>query len=88
MKKKKQTKKQKAISRAKTFNKELKKSTNTAIVAAFSFLIALVWRDAITEYINKLTSVTPLHGKLISAIIVTMICVLGILLVTKLLKVE
>ena len=74
--------------KAKTFNKELKRSTNTAIVAAFSFLIALVWKEAITEYVNKITSVKPFHGKLISAIIVTIICVLGILLVTKLLKIK
>lgn len=80
--------KRKAKHSAKSFNKELKKSTNTAIVAAFSFLIALVWRDAISEYINKLTEMSPMNGKLISALIVTFICVLGIVLVTKLLKVE
>jgi uncharacterized BrkB/YihY/UPF0761 family membrane protein len=65
---------------------ELKKSTNTAIVAAFSFLIALAWKDVITEYVNKITSVSPVQGTLISALIITVICVLGILITGKVLK--
>ena len=72
--------------RAKKFNNELKKSLNTAIVAAFGFLIALAWRDAITGYVNSLTSMSPLQGNLISAIIITIIGVVGILIVTSLLS--
>ncbi|MFH1607645.1 MAG: DUF5654 family protein [archaeon] len=89
MKKKKQlTKKEKLKISAKKFNREIKKAVNTAIVAAFGFLIALVWRDVITEYVNKLTSLSPVQGKLISALIITIASVIGILIVTKLMKVE
>lgn len=71
---------------AKKFKREVKKSTNTAIVAAFAFLIALSWRDLITEYVNKISTNNLLQGKFISAITITLISVLGILLVTKLLS--
>lgn len=70
------------------FKKEVKKSLLTAIVAAFSFLIALSWRDLITEYVNLITKVSPIQGQLISAIIVTFISVLGIIIVTRFLKEE
>jgi hypothetical protein len=71
-----------------TFNRELKKAMNTAIMAAFGFLIALVWRDVITEFVNEISSQSPLQGKLFSAILTTLICVLGILILTKLLSEE
>ena len=63
--------------KTKKFNLEIKKSMNTAIVAAFGFLMALAWRDVIIEYINELTSISPVQGKLISAIIITLIGVIG-----------
>ena len=68
---------------AKKFKNEFNKSLNTAIVAAFGFLIALAWRDVITEYVNSLTSVSPIHGNIISALIITVIGVVGIMIVTK-----
>ena len=33
---------------------EIKKNTLTAILAAFGFIIALVWRDAIQAGVNEL----------------------------------
>ena len=63
--------------KTKKFNLEIKKSMNTAIVAAFGFLMALAWRDVITGYINEITSISPVQGKLISAIIITLIGVIG-----------
>jgi len=68
------------------FNNKLKETLNTAIIAAFGFLIALVWRDLITEYVNQLTQYSLIQGKLISAIIVTFIGVIGILITTSLLS--
>lgn len=65
------------------FKSELKKALFTALIAAFGFLIALVWRDVIQEYVNTLVALTPFQGKLISAVTVTLIAVLGILLITK-----
>ena len=81
--KSKKTKKEIAKDKIKKFNGELKKSLNTAIIAAFGFLMALVWRDVIIEWVNKISSTSPVKGKLISAIIVTIISVLGILVITK-----
>ncbi len=73
---------------AKKFNNEVKKAISTAIVAAFGFIIALAWRDVITEYIDKLTAISPIQGKLVSALIITIIGVIGIIIVTKILKVK
>jgi len=63
--------------------RELKKSILSAVVAAFGFLIALSWRDVITEYVDKISSLSPVQGKLISAVIITFICVLGIIIMTR-----
>ena len=65
------------------FKKEFNNSLNTAIVAAFGFLIALTWRDVITEFVDKISAAAPVKGKLISALIVTLIGVLGILIISK-----
>lgn len=81
--KKLETRKEKIKESAKKFKLELKKSMNTAIVAAFGFLIALSWRDVITEYVNKVSEASPVKGKLISAILITTISILGILIATK-----
>jgi len=95
MRKQKQlTKKQKLRNKAKAyrertkryknkFNTELRKAINTAIVAAFGFIIALSWREVITEYVNAISKISPLQGKLIEAIIITIISVIGILIVTS-----
>lgn len=85
---KQKTKKGKIKESREKFKLEFKKAMNTAIIAAFGFLIALVWRDVITEYLDKITSISPVQGKLISAIIVTIIGVFGILAVTKFLSVK
>jgi len=68
------------------FKRELKKSVLSAVVAAFGFLIALSWRDVIIEYVDKISSLSPVQGKLISAVIITIICVLGILIMTRFLS--
>jgi len=73
---------------AKKFKREVKKSTNTAIVAAFGFLMALAWRDLITEYVNELSAMSPVQGKFVSALIITVISVAGILIVTKVFSTE
>ena len=73
---------------AKKFNSELRKAVNTAIVAGFGFIVALTWRDVITEYINDLTALSPVQGKLFSAIIITLVSVVGILIITKVFSVK
>ena len=62
---------------------EFRKSTSTAIVAAFGFLIALAWRDLIAEWVGKISAYSPLQGQLISTLVITAVSVIGILIVTK-----
>ncbi len=77
---------QKSKDAAKQLKKEMNNSINVAIVSAFGFLIALIWRDVITEFVNKISMASPVQGKLFSALLVTLICVLGIVLVTRIFK--
>lgn len=79
---------QKAKSSISGFRKELRTSVNTAIVAAFSFLIALVWKDLITLYVNKVSESSPVQGQLFSTILITIICVIGIFITTKILSIK
>jgi len=73
-------------------NKEFRKNMVIAVTAAFAFVIALQWKDVITEGVNYLIAFSHLPQgqalgfKVVSAIAVTFICVLGILLTTRLLK--
>ena len=48
------------------FRREFKKSMLTAIIAAFGFLIALSWRDVISEWAKGLTQISPVQGKIVS----------------------
>lgn len=70
------------ISKAVTLGQEFKKQTSTAIMAAFGLVIALSWKDVITEAIGKIGFVKN-YGLLVSAIVLTAISVFGILLVSK-----
>ncbi|MDO8517343.1 MAG: DUF5654 family protein [Nanoarchaeota archaeon] len=79
---------ERAIKHGRIFKKEIFNSTNTAIVAAFGFLIALTWKDVITEVVGKIEQFDSISGKLISALLITIICVAGILITTKLLSNE
>jgi ATP/ADP translocase len=83
---KKELLKEKARASVKKFNTEFKKEMNTAVLAAFGFLIALVWKDVITNFINNLSEKSPFHGALVSALLVTIVCVLGIMIFSKILK--
>jgi len=78
----------KAKSEAKNFRQEFNKALNTALLAAFGFLIALFWRDVIQEWVNKIAESSPVQGKLISALIVTIVCVVGIILIARIFKVK
>jgi hypothetical protein len=70
---------------------EVKVNIATAIAAAFGFVIALIWRDIIVG-LMKLTPFWSDEGfsdiagagvAIIMAIIVTVVCVLGILYISK-----
>ena len=70
----------------KKYISEMKKSLLTAIIAGFSFLMALSWREVISEYVNKLVDISPFQGSLISSFIVTLVSVLGIMAATNILS--
>jgi len=73
---------QKIKKHASTLGIEFKKQTSTAIMAAFGLIIALAWKDVITDAINRISFVKN-YGLLISAVILTIVSVFGILLVSK-----
>jgi hypothetical protein len=58
-------------------------SVNTAIIAAFGLLMALSWNSFINQFVSKITSYSPFQSQLISTLIITTICVLGIFITTK-----
>ncbi|MFA5060997.1 MAG: DUF5654 family protein [Candidatus Pacearchaeota archaeon] len=71
------------------FLKEFKKQTAIAIVAAFGFLIALAWRDFISEVVTKIVESLGVETslylyKLLAAVIITIIAIIGIILASKL----
>jgi len=76
------------ISKKEFFNSQVKQHTTTAIIAAFSFLIALSWKDFISHIAISLTKPITLEkypylADFYSAIIITIIAVIGIILITK-----
>ena len=76
----------KLIEGAKTIKREVRKHIITAITAAFGFLIALSWRDAITVWMNSLVNRFNIsHGwyQFVAALLVTIIGVIGIIIVSK-----
>jgi hypothetical protein len=76
------------ISRNDYYASQIKQHTTTAIIAAFSFLMALVWKDFFVKIISEImdTLITPPNThltNLYSAVIVTILAVLGIITVVK-----
>ncbi|MGK0208858.1 MAG: hypothetical protein ACI83O_000117 [Patescibacteria group bacterium] len=67
---------------------ESRKALSTAILAAFAFLMALSWREYISDLLDSVLIYTPLESSLISALIITLISVVGIILVNRFLKVK
>jgi len=70
--------------------KEVKTTIAVAIGGAFGFVIALIWNTVITGLlnmaglsVNKFTDVTGALISIAMAIIVTVVCVLGIIYAAK-----
>ena len=70
----------KIIEKASTFKSEFRKQTATAIMTAFGLIIALAWKDVITDIVSKISFV---QGLLLSAIVVTAISVIGMIIVSR-----
>jgi len=69
---------------------EVKATMATAIAAAFGFIIALIWRDIIVGLfdlaglkINQISDATGAIIAIVAGIIITVVCVLGILYISK-----
>ena len=69
---------------------EVKISISTAIAAAFGFIIALIWKEIIVGLfalagltINDIADGMGAIIAIISGIIITLVCVLGILYISK-----
>jgi len=65
---------------------EVKRTIATAIGAAFGFIIALIWRDIIVGLfalgglkISDITEATDAIIAIVSGVIITVVCVFGIL---------
>jgi len=83
----------KVPSHAKAVRDQFRKNLTKAILAAFAFVIALVWRDVIRDTVSEIIKRAGIEGTgyvytIISAFFVTFICVMGILLVSKTKKEE
>jgi len=73
---------------ARRFRRDVQKKIATAILAALGFVIALVWRDAIQESVDKVLKVLNITGtgyfyKILTAILVTIICVIAIMQISR-----
>ena len=75
-------------SKAKELKQRTKNRIITAITAAFAFVIALVWKDAIRKIVDaiienlNIPETAYLH-EIIIALIVTVICVVGIMIISR-----
>ena len=72
-------------------NKEMRNNIAKTISAAFAFIMALVWRDAIKEAVDKVVGVIGITGtgyiyQILTAIVISIICVIGIIVVSKSVK--
>jgi uncharacterized protein YacL len=78
----------KVISKVAELRNEYKKQVSTAIITAFGLVIALVWKDVVTALMPSIASPAllakyPLIANLYTAIIITVIAVIGILAMSR-----
>ena len=69
---------------------DVKINISTAIAAAFGFVIALIWKEIIVGLfalagltINDITDTTGAVIAIISGVIITLVCVIGIMYMSK-----
>lgn len=79
---------EKLIAATEKLKREVRRNMVTAITAAFGFMIAFVWRDAIQESVDKIVAAIGLAGetyffRIVSALIITVIAVVGLMFVSR-----
>ena len=68
----------------KKFKGEFKKTSGGAIIGAIGLVVALAWKDVVDQYLLRFRDI--LQGKVVSALIITAISVLAIMLITKIIQ--
>jgi len=63
---------------------KLKEIIATGMTTALGLIIALSWKDVLTEYFDKLASVSPVQGTFITAIIITLLSAIALLIISTL----
>jgi len=79
-----------------SFKKDFRKHLASFITGAFAFVAGLLWRDAIQSilirYKEKIQSAMPIKeawfSQLFTALIISIVAVIAILLISKVLRVE
>lgn len=84
---------EKSKSSLRSLSSEFKKQVSTAIMTAFGLVIALAWKDLVTAIIPSISAPGliekyPYLAQLWSAIIITIVAVIGILIVASWAKKE
>lgn len=74
--------------KGKELGNSVKEKTMVAIAGAFALVIALSWNEFIKEGVTKIVEMMGATGegwifKLIAALVTTLICVIGILIVSR-----
>jgi len=73
---------------AKAFKAKVKKNIAKAILSSFAFVAAFIWRDVIRDTIDLIVKRLGIEGSgyiftIISALIVTTLCAIGIMAVAR-----
>ena len=76
---------QKITEKTKKFHSEFRNQVSTALITAFGLVIALGWKDVVVDLMSKLNPLSK-SNLFISAIIVTILGIIGIAIVSKWVK--
>lgn len=71
-----------------SLKREIRKILSTALITAFSLLVALTWKDLIEAYATEISHLSPIQGQLVTAIAITIIGTISILFITHYFKKE
>ena len=72
------------LEKAKKFREEIKKTVGSSLVAAFGLVTGLAWKEVVDTYMSEI--LTPGQSKLITAIVITIVSVIAIMIITRILS--